>query len=74
MSQQAAQFGATGSQSQSDLAMTLSGRKSRQGSERIIQGVLLACGVLSVLTTIGIIIILFEQAIEFFREVSKRSE
>lgn len=70
MSQGAAQFGGIAQESQSDLARALTGRKSRQGSERIIQGVLLACGALSVLTTIGIVVILFEQAIEFFREVS----
>jgi phosphate transport system permease protein len=70
MSQLTAQPGASSLQSQSDLAMALSGRKSRQGSERVIQGILLACGALSVLTTVGIVVILLEQAIEFFREVS----
>jgi phosphate transport system permease protein len=69
MSQSSAQVG-PGQQSQSELAHALSGKKSRHGSERIIQSVLLACGALSVLTTIGIVAILFEQAFEFFREIS----
>lgn len=61
---------ATSSSPTSDLAMALSGRRSRNGSERLIQWVLAACGALSIVTTIGIVVILLEQAIEFFREIS----
>lgn len=54
----------------SELAIDLSGARSRKGSETLIQVVLFACGALSVLTTIGIVIILLEQAVEFFADVS----
>jgi phosphate transport system permease protein len=54
----------------SELAIDLSGARSRRGSETLIQAVLFVCGALSVLTTIGIVIILVEQAIEFFADVS----
>src|SRR5687768_15978218 len=52
------------------LALALSNRRSRRGSEGFIQAILLICGAFSILTTIGIVIILFQQAIEFFSEVS----
>lgn len=38
--------------------------------ERLIEGVLLACGLLSILTTAGIVIVLAIETIAFFREVS----
>jgi len=70
MAQRSAEIGQSENLSQTDLALALSGRKSRQGSERLIQAILLVCGALSVLTTLGIVLILIEQAYEFFSEVS----
>jgi phosphate transport system permease protein len=48
----------------------LSGHRTRQVSERVIGTVLLICGALSVLTTLGIVAVLFIQAFEFFGDVS----
>jgi phosphate transport system permease protein len=39
------------------------------GRERVVQGVLLACALVSVFTTLGIIIVLSVQTIDFFKEV-----
>ena len=39
-------------------------------SERAVSSVLGACGVLSILTTLGIILVLLEESLAFFREVS----
>lgn len=50
--------------------LDLSGSRHRRRSERLIGWFLAACGGLSILTTVGIILVLFEQAIEFFLEVS----
>ncbi|MCC6793383.1 MAG: phosphate ABC transporter permease subunit PstC [Thermomicrobiales bacterium] len=50
------------------IGLTGSGR--RQTSERIIGALLFICGSLSVLTTVGIILTLLEQAVEFFVDVS----
>lgn len=50
------------------LDLTGSGR--RKGSERAIGIVLFLCGSLSILTTVGIIFVLLEQAVEFFLVVS----
>ena len=47
----------------------LTGKRNRLLSERIIGLALLACAGLSVVTTIGIVLILLFQAIQFFREV-----
>ena len=47
----------------------LTARESRPG-ERIIVGLLAACGALSIFTTIGIIVVLFGEAAGFFRDVS----
>jgi phosphate transport system permease protein len=52
------------------LASQLSGARSRHGSERVIGAILFLCGVISIGTTVGIVIILAEQAFEFFREIS----
>lgn len=41
----------------------------RRTGERVIKGALLACGVLSIVTTIGIILSLLFETVEFFREV-----
>lgn len=51
-----------------DVALSL--RKKSKWHETLIQGALVACGVLSVFTTIGIVIILLNESISFFaREV-----
>jgi phosphate transport system permease protein len=49
--------------------LDLTGSSRNHLSERIIAGVLFACGALSVLTTVGIVFILIEEAVKFFREV-----
>lgn len=54
----------------SPKAMDLSGARSRSLSERLIGAFLFICAALSILTTVGIVFVLFEQAFEFFREVS----
>jgi phosphate transport system permease protein len=48
----------------------LTGSSRRHLSERIIGWVLFGCGSLSVLTTVGIILVLLVQAVEFFVDVS----
>lgn len=45
-------------------------RAPRALSERIVAGVLFVCGMLSILTTVGIILILVMESEYFFREVS----
>lgn len=42
-------------------------RKRRRPGEALIQGFLLFCGIISILTTAGIIVVLFEEALRFFR-------
>jgi phosphate transport system permease protein len=54
---------------QAPVALDLSGAKSRGISEKIVGALLFICGAISILTTVGIIVILFEQAFEFFRVV-----
>jgi len=44
--------------------------RRRRWSEDVIKGVLALCALLSVATTVGIVIALFQPAFEFFREVS----
>jgi phosphate transport system permease protein len=53
----------------SSLAFDLTGAKSRRGSERLIGAILLISGAISIVTTVGIVVILVEQAIEFFGDV-----
>jgi phosphate transport system permease protein len=48
----------------------LSGAGRRDLSERIVGIVLFACAAVSILTTVGIVFILLEQAVEFFANVS----
>ncbi|MGH2562531.1 MAG: phosphate ABC transporter permease subunit PstC [Thermomicrobiales bacterium] len=50
--------------------LDLSGSRNRRRSERLIGWFLAACGGLSIFTTVGIILVLFEQAFEFFLEIS----
>jgi phosphate transport system permease protein len=42
----------------------------RRWGEDVIKGVLALCALISVVTTVGIVVALFEPAIEFFRDVS----
>jgi phosphate transport system permease protein len=42
----------------------------RRWGEDVVKGVLALCALISVATTVGIVVALFEPAIEFFREVS----
>jgi phosphate transport system permease protein len=51
------------------VAIDLSKAASRQTSERIIGAILWTCGALSLLTTVGIILILLQQALVFFSQV-----
>ncbi|MER3437989.1 MAG: phosphate ABC transporter permease subunit PstC [Chloroflexota bacterium] len=53
----------------SPLALALSGKQTRRRSEQGIAALLFLCGTLSVITTVGIVIILAERAVEFFMEV-----
>ncbi len=46
------------------------GRSSRSALERLIEMFLVACGLLSVLTTAGVIFVLGEETVAFFSEVS----
>ena len=50
-------------------AMDLSGKRSRSTSESIIGMILAACGAISLLTTIGIILVLIQEALRFFSSV-----
>jgi phosphate transport system permease protein len=43
--------------------------RPRNPRERVVLGVLLACGALSIITTLGLIAVLAEGAFQFFREV-----
>lgn len=50
-------------------ALDLSGARTRDFSERAVGVALAACGALSILTTVGIIVILVQQAMIFFSQV-----
>ena len=49
--------------------LDLSGTKSRGAQEKIVGALLWTCGALSLLTTVGIVFVLFQQAFVFFRQV-----
>lgn len=49
--------------------MNLTGKRSRQRSEVLIRYALIACSLITVLTTVGIVLILLFEAWNFFREV-----
>src|SRR5215213_730294 len=51
------------------IVIDLSREASRQTSERVIGAVLWTCGVLSLFTTVGIILVLVQQAFVFFSQV-----
>jgi phosphate transport system permease protein len=50
--------------------LDLSGVRSRKTSERVIGALLLLCGAISILTTLGIVAVLIFETIEFFQRVS----
>jgi phosphate transport system permease protein len=49
--------------------LNLTGKRSRQRSESLIRYVLILCSLLTVLTTLGIVLVLAFEAFNFFREV-----
>lgn len=49
--------------------LDLGHRAGRRWGERVIEGVLFLCGLVSVLTTVGIVVVLVTESIGFFREV-----
>ncbi len=49
---------------------TLGVSAARRWKERAIRGVLLACGSVSILTTVGIVLVLLWESVGFFRDVS----
>lgn len=51
------------------VTLDLSGARSRNASEKFVGGLLALCGALSILTTVGIIFVLFQQALIFFSQV-----
>ena len=55
--------------SRSDLARALRKQRLRDWREGSIGGVLLFCTLISVLTTIGVVIVLASESADFFREV-----
>jgi len=44
-------------------------RRSQQFTERVIAAVLFGCAAVTVLTTVGIVVILFSEGLSFFREI-----
>ena len=52
-----------------DLERLLRGTANRRISETAIQWALAGCAILSLFTTVGIVLVLFEQAFQFFRQV-----
>ncbi len=49
--------------------LDLSGKRNRRASERVMRWLLIACSLVTVLTTVGIILILLFEAFNFFREI-----
>lgn len=54
---------------QAPVTLDLSGARSRNASEKVVGGILWLCGAISFLTTIGIIVILVQQAALVFAQV-----
>jgi phosphate transport system permease protein len=52
------------------IADRLRVNRRRNRVEGVIQTLLLICGAISILTTVGIVVVLFEETIGFFRQVS----
>lgn len=49
--------------------MDLTGKKSRQRSEEVIKYILIACSLVTIATTVGIVLVLLWEAYNFFKEV-----
>lgn len=56
--------------SSAEISNQLLNTRSEKFSERVIGWALFACGLLSVLTTVGIVLVLIEEALQFFADVS----
>jgi phosphate transport system permease protein len=54
----------------SEISNQLLNTRSEKFSERLIGWSLFACGLVSVLTTVGIVLVLIEEALQFFADVS----
>jgi phosphate transport system permease protein len=48
----------------------LTGNARRAIGERVIQGLLFLCGLISIITTVGIVFVLIGETLQFFRQVS----
>ena len=57
-----------GSTETSPLADTLFLKRRLRTGESLIQALLVFCGAVSILTTVGIVVVLFEEALNFFRD------
>lgn len=53
-----------------EIALALTGTSSHKVSERVIGYFLLACGLLSIATTVGIVLVLATEAVRFFADES----
>ncbi|MCL7451381.1 hypothetical protein M8391_14180, partial [Staphylococcus aureus] len=49
--------------------MDLTGKKSRQRSEEVIRYILIACSLVTIATTVGIVVVLLWEAFNFFSEI-----
>ncbi|MDQ3443382.1 MAG: phosphate ABC transporter permease subunit PstC [Chloroflexota bacterium] len=67
-----AAFGAGSAPGDPRPPMDLSGKRNRAVSEHMIKWVLTACAIFTLLTTVGIIVILVYESLEFFGEVPVR--
>ena len=61
--------GASAGDPRSATPLDLGHRASRRWGERVIALLLFACGLISVLTTVGIVVVLVTESAGFFREV-----
>jgi phosphate transport system permease protein len=51
------------------VTLDLSGTRTRDASEKIVGAILWTCGAISILTTVGIILVLIQEAMQFFSRV-----
>ena len=51
-------------------SLDLTGNARRVMSEKVIQGLLLLCGLISIVTTVGIVGVLIEETLQFFGQIS----
>lgn len=56
-------------QPESRPPLDLSGKKSRQRSEHVIRYALIACSLVTIATTVGIVLVLLWEALNFFAEI-----